>query len=154
MNEPDFSEGLATLTPEGPVAAGSQGVWAITYVVGESGLSPGDALRLTIPTGFSAPQTDNSNTPGFVKVETGNLASLFRVALEPLPGQIDKDLREEAGAQAVYLFLERGPMRPGETVEFEGGLKAKIVDDLGAGKKLIEFEQVDVQARLEQVGRE
>ena len=55
MDEPHISEGRATLTPEDPVAVGSQGVWTTTYIVGESGLSPGDALRVTIPTGFSGP---------------------------------------------------------------------------------------------------
>lgn len=117
MNESHISEGRATLKPEDPVAAGSQGVWTTTYIVGESGLSPGDALRVTIPTGFSAPQTDSPDTPGYVRVETGNLVSLFKVALEPLPGQTNTDLREEAGAQAVYLFLERGPMKSGETIQ-------------------------------------
>ena len=121
MNEPNHAEGQAGLTPDGSVSAGSPGTWAITYVVGESGLSPGDALRVTIPSGFSAPQTDSVETPGYVQVETGNLTSLFRVALEPIPGQIDIDLREEAGSQAVYLILERGPMRSGETVQLTYG---------------------------------
>jgi len=126
MNERKNSEGQATLSPDSPVAAGSQGIWEVTYVVGESGLAPGDAIRVTIPSGFSSPQTDNSETAGYVQVVSGNLASVFRVALEPLPGEIETNLREEAGAQAVYLFLERGPMRPGETVQVVyGGGSAK-----------------------------
>jgi hypothetical protein len=121
MNETNFAEGRATVSPDGPVAAGSPGTWTVTYVVGESGLSPGDALRITIPSGFSAPQTDSAETPGYLQVETGNLSSLFRAALEPIPGQIEIDLREEAGPQAVYLILERGPMRSGETVQITYG---------------------------------
>jgi hypothetical protein len=114
MNDSHFSEGQASVSPDGPVQAGSRGTWTITYVVGESGLSPGDAVRVTVPTGFSAPQTDSPVSPGYVSAESGNLASLFRIALEPLPGSVEVDLREEAGDQAIYLFLERGPLRSGE----------------------------------------
>lgn len=121
MNEPRFAEGRAVVAPDDPVPAGHRGAWTVTYSVGESGLSPGDALRVTIPTGFSAPQTDSPDTPGYVQVESGNLESLFRVALEPLPGQTETDLREEAGSQGVYLILERGPMRSGETVQMSYG---------------------------------
>lgn len=124
MDEMNFSEGRATVAPEEEVPAGSRGSWTITYVVGGSGLSPGDAVRMTVPTGFTAPQTDNPESPGFVSVESGSLASVFRTALEPLPGNIDMDLREEAGDQAIYLFLERGPLRPGETVQINYGAGA------------------------------
>lgn len=124
MNEPGISEGRATISPETPIPAGGSGAWTLAYVVGESGLSPGDVLRVTIPSGFSAPQTDSAETPGYVTVASGNIASLFRVAVEPLPGQIDLDLREEAGAQAVYLILERGPLRSGETIQLTYGAGA------------------------------
>ena len=121
MNEPNVAEGHATISPDTPVNVGESGVWTMTYIVGESGLAPGDTLRMTIPSGFSAPQIDSADTPGYVTIESGNLGAVFRVAVEPIPGQIDIDLREEAGAQAVYLILERGPLRSGETVKVTYG---------------------------------
>jgi hypothetical protein len=121
MNDSHFSEGQASVSPDESVQAGSPGAWTITYVVGESGMSPGDAVRVTVPTGFSAPQTDSPVSPGYVSAESGNLASAFRIALEPLPGSVEVDLREEAGDQAIYLFLERGPLHSGEMLQVHYG---------------------------------
>ena len=44
-------------------------------------------------------------------------------------------------------------MKPGETVLFEGGLQASVVQDLGEGRKLIEFQQNDYEQRLHKAGR-
>ncbi len=117
----NFAEGSTTLSQQPSIPAGEAGFWSITYAVGESGLSPGSVIRVTIPTGFSAPQTDNPDAPGHVSAQTGNIESVISVAVEPVLGEIEEDLREEAGDQAVYLFLERGALRSGEQVVLNYG---------------------------------
>ena len=117
----NFAEGTVKLNESRSVPAGEAGSWSVTYSVGESGLSPGSVIRVTIPTGFSAPQTDNPSAPGRVSAQTGNIESALSIAVEPVPGEIEEDLREEAGDQAVYLFIERGPMRSGEQVVLNYG---------------------------------
>lgn len=117
----NFAEGTVKLNESRSVPAGEAGSWSVTYSVGESGLSPGSVIRVTIPTGFSAPQTDNPSALGHVSAQTGNIESALSIAVEPVPGEIEEDLREEAGDQAVYLFIERGPMRSGEQVVLNYG---------------------------------
>lgn len=117
----NFAEGTATLNQPQSIQAGKAGSWSITYSVGESGLSPGSVIRVTIPTGFSAPQTDNPSAPGHVSAQTGNIESALSIAVEPVPGEVEEDLREEAGDQGVFLFIERGPMRSGEQIVLSYG---------------------------------
>ncbi len=66
MEENDSIDGTATISPDEPVVAGTPGSWTLTYTVGEDGIQPGGAVRLTIPKGFTPPQMDHPGGPGFV----------------------------------------------------------------------------------------
>ena len=55
MEENDSIDGTATISPDEPVVAGAPGSWTLTYTVGEDGIQPGSAVRLTIPKGFTPP---------------------------------------------------------------------------------------------------
>ncbi len=47
----DFTEGFsATISPDGPVVAGSRGTWTIAVTVGRLGLAVGGGIRVTPPT--------------------------------------------------------------------------------------------------------
>src|SRR5262245_51190835 len=60
--------GTAIISPSAPVAAGSSGEWAVTYTAAE--VHDNGTLRVTIPNGWTAPQSGSSTSAGFVSVET------------------------------------------------------------------------------------
>src|SRR5437867_9013719 len=75
--------GTATISPQPPVAAGSSGTWAITYVAAENfDVLLGGEITIEIPAGWTAPQSTNSAAPGYVAP-----ASLDHVTLLSVSGQ-------------------------------------------------------------------
>ena len=60
--------GTAIITPSAPVAAGSTAKWSIVYTAAET--IQNGRVRITVPTGFSAPQSSSSSSEGFVSVAT------------------------------------------------------------------------------------
>jgi hypothetical protein len=60
--------GTASMAPASPVAAGSSGVWTITYVAAEDfNLLLGGEVTIEIPAGWTAPQTSSAAAPGYVE---------------------------------------------------------------------------------------
>lgn len=68
-------------------------------------------------------------------------------------GKVEALLLSGKNGRYEALMKPGKKMKPGEKVEFEGGLSATVIEDLEAGKKLIEFAQEDAQARLKRAGR-
>ncbi len=60
--------GTALITPSAPVAAGSTGKWSIQYTAAET--IQNGRVRVTVPSGFSAPQSSSSSSQGYVSVST------------------------------------------------------------------------------------
>lgn len=60
--------GTASISPSASVVAGSTGKWSIVYTAAE--VMKAGTVRLTIPTGWSAPQTSSSTSEGFITVST------------------------------------------------------------------------------------
>ncbi len=67
INE-DF--GSARLIPNDPVKVNTKGTWKIEFTAGKKGIQIGGTVRLTIPHGFSLPQTKAFFDPGFVTIES------------------------------------------------------------------------------------
>ena len=49
--------GFAIIIPDSPVVVNTLGMWKIVYRVGPRGVAVGGCIRITIPYGFSSPQT-------------------------------------------------------------------------------------------------
>jgi hypothetical protein len=64
--------GSASITPSADVAAGSAGTWSIQFTAAEP--MQNGQLRVTIPTGWTAPQSTGSTTAGYVTVSTNQPA--------------------------------------------------------------------------------
>ena len=62
--------GKAAISPDIPVETGSRGTWTITYTASAVGVEIGGKVRITIPHGFTAPQTKAFFDPGFTTVST------------------------------------------------------------------------------------
>jgi len=62
--------GNASIEPRAPVEAGAGGTWRIGYTAGPRGVDVGGRVRITIPHGFTSPQTSAFFDPGFTTVET------------------------------------------------------------------------------------
>jgi len=61
-------DGTATILPVTDVVAGSTGTWTVTYVVPSSNMTIGGGANVTIPDGWTVPQTDNASVAGYVTV--------------------------------------------------------------------------------------
>ena len=120
MSDSPFTEGSAVLSPADAVQAGDAGCWTLTFTAGESGLPAGSAIRVSIPHGFTPPQVDNPNASGYVQASIGNPDVSFSLAVEPVPGEGDEPFRE-ANREAVYLFLERVPLKTGDRIRIVYG---------------------------------
>lgn len=71
----------------------------------------------------------------------------------PTGGKVEALLLGETDGGYEALMKPGRRMRPGETVEFEGGLQATVVRDLGGGHKLLRFQPHDYEQRLRKAGR-
>ncbi|MCH7944865.1 MAG: tRNA preQ1(34) S-adenosylmethionine ribosyltransferase-isomerase QueA, partial [Armatimonadetes bacterium] len=92
--------------------------------------------------------------PGDLLVMNDTRVSALRLmGARPTGGNVEALLLSEKDGQFEALMKPGRKMKPGETVLFEGGLQAKIVQDLGEGRKLIEFQQHDYEQRLRTAGR-
>ena len=121
MADSKFAEGRAALSPADPVRAGDPGCWTLALTIGDSGLLPGSAVRVSIPHGFTPPQIDNPNAPGYVQAHIGNPAAAHPLAVEPVPGEGGDAFRDAGSDQGVYLFLEQAPLKAGDQVRLVYG---------------------------------
>jgi Bacterial Ig-like domain (group 1)/FlgD Ig-like domain len=64
--------GTATISPSSSVVAGVAGEWSLQYTAAE--VIDNGTVRITIPNGWSAPQTSSSASPGYVTVATNQPA--------------------------------------------------------------------------------
>jgi len=93
----------------------------VAFTAGEEGLAPGSAIRLTIPHGFTPPQVDNPEAPGYVRVDIGNPDAALSLATEPVPGEGADAFRRAGREMGVYLFVERSGLRGGDPVRIMYG---------------------------------
>ena len=64
----DPEVGSAQIEPGDSVKVNSIGTWRITYTAGQKGIEIGGKVRITIPHGFSLPQTKAFFDKGFATV--------------------------------------------------------------------------------------
>ncbi|HXS10177.1 MAG TPA: hypothetical protein VN852_09340, partial [Candidatus Krumholzibacteria bacterium] len=60
--------GTAIITPSAPVPAGSMSKWSIQYTAAED--MKNGRVRVTVPAGWTAPQSSSSSSSGYVTVST------------------------------------------------------------------------------------
>lgn len=60
--------GTATISPTSSVGAGTSGTWSLVYTAAET--IDNGTVRITIPSGWSTPQTSSAMSPGFVTLAT------------------------------------------------------------------------------------
>lgn len=108
--------GRARLDPAGAVPVTTRGTWRLTYQAGPLGLHKEGAVRVTIPHGFTTPQTKAFYDPGFTTVETSVPGVTLRLQvvsdifcrLDPRTGHSGADGR------SVFVHVEEGQFREGE----------------------------------------
>jgi len=70
--------GRVTLSPAGPVVAGSYGQWTLTYTVGSYGVDEGGTVMVVqrIASDWQAPQFERPDQPGYTTIRTNGNARL------------------------------------------------------------------------------
>ena len=109
--------GRAEIRPGEDVVAGSPGHWQIVYRCGKRPLAAGGCVRVTIPYGFTPPQTAYPAAVGYTTVATSNPRVEMGLHLVDPRGQ-----RNE-GVWGIHLFaqVEEGELREGDRVTVEYG---------------------------------
>ncbi len=95
---------------------GSPGCWTLVFKVGGDTLPPGAAIRISVPHGFTPPQIDDPEAPGYVSVRTSNPAVALVLSVETAWGEgVDAHTGQDRNF-GVLLLVERAPLKPEETV--------------------------------------
>ncbi|MGA1195704.1 MAG: DUF3604 domain-containing protein [Candidatus Latescibacterota bacterium] len=118
MNEATFADGSVTLSPNTAVRVSQSGRWTLTFTAGENGLGLGDIIHIEIPQGFTPPQTDNPQAPGFVTLAQKTTEAEFTLVIGQVPGETTEDFNSDTG---IYVIIERAPIRNGESFQLVYG---------------------------------
>ncbi|HET6350014.1 MAG TPA: Ig-like domain-containing protein, partial [Candidatus Krumholzibacteria bacterium] len=81
--------GSAIITPSASVAAGAAGTWSIQFTAAENML--GGQVRVTIPSGWTAPQSGNATSAGYVTVSTDDPSGTPSLSIASQAVTIDVD---------------------------------------------------------------
>jgi len=107
-------QGIAFVKPDGPFVAGSEADFEIVFTVGEAGVSPGGFVLLQISPwwGWSPPQTHAAGTRGHIELST----SFSDPSLDAVSMPMNR----------VLVYSRERAMRPGETITFRYGNRARV----------------------------
>jgi hypothetical protein len=102
-------EGSARISPDGPVRAGSWGMWAIEWTAGPSGLEPPGSIALQISPfwGWSPPQAERPGMAGYTTLTKPDGARF--------------DWTRGQTPHSIAATLKEGRIAPGERVRFVYG---------------------------------
>ncbi|MFT5369244.1 MAG: hypothetical protein ACI8V2_004219 [Candidatus Latescibacterota bacterium] len=114
MNNATFADGSVTVSPDTAACINQPGRWALTFTAGENGLGLGDVIHIEIPQGFTPPQIDNPNAPGFVTISEKKTEAQFALSVGRVPGETTEDFNSDTG---LYLIIEHAPIRNGESFQ-------------------------------------
>ncbi len=118
-------QGSAVLNPPGPITVSSIGDFRVTFTVGESGIAAGGFVMLQISPwwGWSQPQTNMPEAPGYTAVETSFSDPSLHVYTLPL--------------NRVVVYSGDRDFMPGEKIIFSYGNGA-IVDRFAEREELFQ----------------
>ena len=117
MADVKYADGAVAVTPENRIGAGDLGEWNLVFTLEEETLPPGSAIRISMPQGFSPPQIDNPDAPGFVSASVSSGSSSITVSVDPFTAG-EFDLHTGQGrTTGVTLYVERAPLKPQDPPE-------------------------------------
>lgn len=107
--------GTCTVSPTGPVVAGSYGTWQLTYTAGEWGIDDGGTLLVLwrFATDWGTPQTEDPRAEDYLSVTTDSSASL-RV-------RFDRKAYVRPWRKGVVIDAFDDGILPGETITITYG---------------------------------
>lgn len=102
--------GTVTLSPDGPVIAGSVGQWTLVYTVGSYGVDEGGTIKLAqrMMSDWETPQFDNPTAPAYTTVKTNGQAKL-----RPY---YHRKAYDRPWSTCLVIDVYDGSLAPGETV--------------------------------------
>jgi Protein of unknown function (DUF3604) len=108
--------GTAKITPNQPVKVCGRGTWKIKFIAGEKGVKIGGSVRITIPHGFTSPQTAAFFEPGFVTIESCLEKTNFRINIQyDIFCRLDSQTGHTgAWGRNIFVFIEDNAMQLGE----------------------------------------
>ncbi|HEX5132820.1 MAG TPA: Ig-like domain-containing protein [Candidatus Krumholzibacteria bacterium] len=103
--------GSAGIAPSTPVVAGTAGKWSITYTAAE--VIDAGSISITIPAGWTPPQTSSSTSPGFITVSTSQVGGTPSLSLGGSVVTIDIDTLSIGNTVTLTYGDDAGGANPG-----------------------------------------
>jgi hypothetical protein len=116
MADEAFAEASASISPDAPVLVGAAGSWSLTFTLGDDTLPPGAAIRISIPHGFTDPQIDSPDAPGFIRASASNPEVRLVLATEPPSEGAFDPFTGSDGDAAVLVVLDGEALRAEESL--------------------------------------
>lgn len=115
--------GRVEILPADPVVAGSRSSFELCYTAGATGLKQGGSVRITIPHGFTTPQTDEFYKDGFVSAEcsVGDVTLSLEVVSKIYCAYRPELSHSGAFGKNIFVTLDRGELREGDTIHITYG---------------------------------
>ncbi len=116
-----YAEGTASISPDGPMLAGSFGTWTVTYTAGAGGIPTGGALQFGLyRSGWSTFQTDRPREAGHTTFQTkAGIEYSAQVIHEK--ELMERDLYNASREWFVEVTITKGALRSGETFSMTYG---------------------------------
>ncbi len=121
------TNGSAVIQPDDDVPANSPGVWTITYTAGPDGIQAGGSVRFEIPYGFTMPQFEFVNDPGYCRVECSQPGVELSLSYEP-PVELEPErfFYVTRWGRMVYVEIRGEDLREGEQIDFIYGERTNM----------------------------
>lgn len=110
--------GVAVITPDSPVTAGSYGTWTIRYTAGPNGVQPGGGIMIGFHhnTPWGTAQVSNSSAPNYVTASTTGL-SLMELSIDYYSLNPPVEGRALAGARQIRVKVNGEALVEGDTID-------------------------------------
>ncbi len=117
-----YAEASASISPDGPVQVGAAGSWSLTFTMWDDTLPPGAAIRISIPHGFTAPQIDSPDAPGYVRASASNPDVRLVLSAEPASEGGFDPFKGSDGDAGILVVLDGEALRAEESVSVTYGV--------------------------------
>lgn len=115
--------GYMNIDPAGPLCAGSRCTLRLAYYPGEIGIKKGGSIRITIPHGFTTPQTEEFLKDGFVTAECPKDEVSISLEVQSRIYCVYQPKLGHSGAfgKSLFVHLDEGELKKGDSIEITYG---------------------------------
>lgn len=113
------TNGTAIIDPADSVPANAPGIWTISYTAGPDGIAEGGSVRFEIPYGFTMPQFEFVNDPGYCRVECSRQDVELKMSYDPpVPLPEERFFYVTRWGRMVYVQVQGAALEERDRIDF------------------------------------